>query len=190
MIGLNDAECLFSIYEDWIDPNVFNVYNANPHIMIPKAWNVSEGSPLSESMIKNISEFYFNGQPLSGDVKYPYTQVCMDDDHFEQKILLTFYSISQYNTDLMFARGIDRTAKLHAKIQDEPVYYYKFSFTGALNLVKDLLLLLNYPGAVHGDEVPYLFQITSLPTPLFPDNPAIRTRQLMVRLWTNFAKTG
>lgn len=90
----------------------------------------------------------------------------------------------------MFARGIDQTANIHAKIQDEPVYYYKFSFTGSLNLVKQLLLLQNYPGAVHGDDIPHLFQVTSVPAPLLPNNPAIRTRQLMVRLWTNFAKTG
>lgn len=90
----------------------------------------------------------------------------------------------------MFARGIDQTANIHAKNQEEPVYYYKFSFTGALNLVKQLLLLQNYPGAVHADDVPYLFQITSLPAPLLPNNPAIQIRRLMVRLWTNFAKTG
>lgn len=90
----------------------------------------------------------------------------------------------------MFARGVDITANIHAKSQVEPVYYYKFSFSGALNLVKQLLLLQNYPGAVHADDIPYLFQITSIPAPLLPNNPAVRMRRLMVRLWTNFAKTG
>ncbi|KAG4067975.1 hypothetical protein HA402_010661 [Bradysia odoriphaga] len=167
--GFNDGESLFNILEDFLDPNVFNVYNANPHIMIPPSFNVSKGSRESESITEYISDFYFNREPLSREVRYQYTQ---------------------YNTDLMFAVGIDQTANIHAQLQDEPVYYYKFSFVGSLNLVKQLLLLQNYPGAVHADEIPYMFQITSIPAPLLPNNPAVRTRQLMVRLWTNFARTG
>lgn len=167
--GFNNAESLFNIIEEAIDPNVFNVYNANPHIMIPLQWNVSQDSPESRSIVHDISEFYFQGRSLSTAVRHEYTK---------------------YNTDLMFARGIDMTANIHSKKQDEPVFYYKFSFTGSLNLVKSLLFLNNYPGAVHADELGYLFQITSIPIPLLPNNPAIRTRRLMVRLWTNFAKTG
>lgn len=73
--GFNNAESLFNILEDFIDPNVFNVYNANPHIMIPLQWNVSEGSPESVSIVHDISQFYFDGRPLSRDVRYQYTQV-------------------------------------------------------------------------------------------------------------------
>lgn len=90
----------------------------------------------------------------------------------------------------MFARGIDQTANIHAKHQVEPVYYYKFSFVGSLNLIKQLLLLQNYPGAVHADEIPYMFQITSIPAPLLPNNPAVGMRRMVVRMWTNFARTG
>lgn len=167
--GYNNAESLFQIVEEVIDPNVFNVFNANPHILIPLQWNVSKDSPESESIVHDISEFYFQGRPLSTEVRHQYTQ---------------------YNTDLMFARGIDITAKIHSSKQAEPVFYYKFSFTGSLNVVKTLLFLNSYPGAVHGDDIGYLFQITSIPAPLLPNNPAVRTRRLIVRLWTNFAKTG
>ncbi|KAJ6637789.1 Juvenile hormone esterase [Pseudolycoriella hygida] len=167
--GFNDGESLFNILEDFLDPNIWDYYNSQPEIMVPRTWNVSKGSDESISITNDISQFYFAGRQLSRDVRYQYTQ---------------------YNTDLMFAFGIDQTANIHASIQDEPVYYYKFSFTGALNLVKQLLLLQNYPGAVHADDIPYLFQITSIPAPLLPNNPAIIMRRLMVRLWTNFAKTG
>lgn len=167
--GFNNAESLFNVIEEVIDPNVFNVYNADPHIMIPKTWNVSRDSPESDDIVKHISEFYFQGRPLSTAVRHQYTQ---------------------YNTDLMLARGIDITAEIHSRKQVQPVFYYKFSFTGSLNLLKNLLFLNMYPGAMHADELGYLFQITSIPAPLLPNNPAIRTRRLMVRLWTNFAKTG
>lgn len=73
--GFNDGESLFNIIEDFVDPNVFNVYNANPHIMIPRSWNVSVDSPQSQSITHGISEFYFDGRPLSRDVRYQYTQV-------------------------------------------------------------------------------------------------------------------
>lgn len=123
--GFNDAKSLFNVIEEIIDPNVFNVYNANPHIMIPLQWNVSQSSPESDSIVNDISEFYFQGRPLSTAVRHQYTQ---------------------YNTDLMFAMGIDMTANIHSKQQDEPVFYYKFSFTGSLNLLKNLLSLNMYPG--------------------------------------------
>lgn len=73
--GFNDGESLFNILEDIVDPGVWSVYNANPHIMIPSTWNVTKGTPESESMVSAISEFYFDGQPLSRDVRYQYTQV-------------------------------------------------------------------------------------------------------------------
>lgn len=167
--GFNNAESLFIVAEETIDPNTFNVFNENPHILIPVDWNVTQNSPESKEIVGRISEFYFQGQPLSRDVREAYTQ---------------------YNTDLMFARGIDMTAKIHAEWQEEPVFYYLFSFTGALNLLKNLLFLHMYPGAAHADELGYLFQITSIPAPLLPSNPAVLKRNLMVRLWTNFAKTG
>lgn len=52
------------------------------------------------------------------------------------------------------------------------------------------MLIRDYPGAVHADDIFYLFSVTSIPPPLFPTNDAIMTRRRMVRLWTNFAKFG
>lgn len=98
----------------------------------------------------------------------------------------------QYNTDLMFAHGIDQTARYHAGIQGSknPVYYYKFCFDGALNLIKTVLLLGSYPGAMHADDIFYLWKVSPIPPPLLPTNSAISTRRRMVRMWTNFARNG
>lgn len=78
--GFNDAESLFNIVEELIDPNVFNVYNANPHIMIPSTWNVTKGSAESQSITHDILEFYFDGQSLSRDTRHQYTKVRRRDD--------------------------------------------------------------------------------------------------------------
>lgn len=78
---------------------------------------------------------------------------------------------------------------MHSDRQGEPIYYYKFTFDGDLNLVKRLLLLTDYPGAVHADELFYMWSATSIPiTPLLPTNPALAVRRRVVRMWTNFAK--
>lgn len=90
----------------------------------------------------------------------------------------------------MFAHGIDLTARIHSSHQREPVYYYKFSFVGTLNVIKTMLFLNDYPGAVHADDIFYLFSVTRLPPPLLPTNDAISIRRRMVRMWTNFATNG
>lgn len=95
--GFNDAESLFNIIEDFIDPNVFNVYNANPHIMIPLQWNVSEGSPESYSIVRAISEFYFDGKPLSREIRYQYTRVRQINLHsYFNNTTFSIFSVVQH----------------------------------------------------------------------------------------------
>lgn len=91
----------------------------------------------------------------------------------------------------MFNWGTDTTARIHSERQAQSVYYYRFSFVGTLNLIRNLLLIpREYEGATHGDDIFYLFSVTSIPPPLFPTNESIMTRRRMVRMWGNFAKTG
>lgn len=56
--------------------------------------------------------------------------------------------------------------------------------------MKSILFLGDYPGAVHADDLFYMWSMTRLPPPLLPTNPAITTRRRMVRMWSNFAKSG
>lgn len=96
----------------------------------------------------------------------------------------------QYATDHQFAYGIDLSVRLHAQPERPDVYYYMFSFDGELNGFKILNLLQNFPGAMHGDELFYLFNFSILPLPVDPTSQALVVRQQMVRLWTNFIKYG
>jgi len=45
-------------------------------------------------------------------------------------------------------------------------------------------------GVCHGDEVGYLFDGSLQNVLLDPESPEVQTTQRLVRLWTNFAKTG
>lgn len=91
----------------------------------------------------------------------------------------------------MFAYPITKTAKYHAIAQNESVYIYRFSFDGTLNLLKPMLLINNFPGAMHSEDLMYMFKVAS-----FESNATVSgkssylTRVRMVRMWANFAKYG
>lgn len=167
--GFLDADSLFIVYESRLDNTVIDQLNEKQYAMIPYAWNVTEGSPEAATIAQEFRDFYLNGERLNEG---------------------NLWEWSKYTTDHHFGYGIDRAAQLHAQNQDEPVYYFIFSFVGDLNLVKRGLLLTDLPGAVHGDEVVYLFSVTSNNLPMLPSNPALLTRRRMTKMWSNFAKTG
>jgi carboxylesterase type B len=45
-------------------------------------------------------------------------------------------------------------------------------------------------GVCHADEIGYLFHIGMLDLDLDPSSPEFKALSRMVKLWTNFAKTG
>ncbi|CAH1237234.1 unnamed protein product [Diabrotica balteata] len=87
-------------------------------------------------------------------------------------------------TDAVFAAGIQISAKNQAKVSKNPVYFYRFTLNGGLNLMKKMINDQR-PGACHADEMGYLFK-TALATDL-KDEDKTSIKQL-VTLWTNFAK--
>jgi carboxylesterase type B len=46
-----------------------------------------------------------------------------------------------------------------------------------------------FSGPCHGDELPYIFHVDML-RKMDPKSPEMRTVERIVKLWTNFAKTG
>lgn len=74
-----------------------------------------------------------------------------------------------------------------------PPYVYEFSYGGSLNMCKPLihaLMNLQFEGALHGDELGYLFHTAkTIPNPVL-EGEDLTVLQNMTKLWTNFAKTG
>ncbi|XP_047108818.1 esterase FE4-like [Schistocerca piceifrons] len=83
-------------------------------------------------------------------------------------------------SDLLFNSGIDKTVRMVSQKSAEPVFYYQFSFSNILNTVR------GFSGASHADDLPYLFFSWALP---HGSNGAV-TGARLVKMWTNFAKTG
>ena len=72
-----------------------------------------------------------------------------------------------------------------------PIYYYQFSYDGDLNFIKRFLLLKNYDGVPHGEDIFHLFEVSNSPTlPVSPTSHARTVKKRMIKLWSNFAKFG
>ncbi|XP_060517175.1 cocaine esterase-like [Cylas formicarius] len=81
-----------------------------------------------------------------------------------------------------FVRPTIKQAELQSNFS--PVYLYEFSFVGTPSEGRDII-----PGGgrvAHSDELAYIFDNAAVPLKTYDD---YLTRQRIVRLWSNFAKT-
>ncbi|KAJ4438848.1 hypothetical protein ANN_14801 [Periplaneta americana] len=51
-------------------------------------------------------------------------------------------------------------------------------------------LAVSFAGVCHADEIGYLFRVGHMDHDLDPTSPEVKTRTRLVKMWTNFAKTG
>ncbi|XP_050072194.1 carboxylesterase 4A-like [Anopheles maculipalpis] len=170
IVGYNDLEgAFFTAFENLIDQTVKGQFNANPHLLVPFFWNVGEGTAASNGISGAFREYYWQSRPLDASLDYEWTV---------------------YQSDHLFLFAIDQSVRLHAQASSVPLYYYQFTYDGDLNLYKKLFGV-QYPGAIHTDELPYLFNIPSaMLEPVSPDSHANTVSSRVVRMWANFARTG
>lgn len=168
IIGYTSDESLFSIAEQIMDPSVAPIINGNRNLIVPTTmWDVDRNSAAGQSITDAFWNFYLDGEELGPSNRYEW---------------------SQFNSDVHFNWGIDQCVRYHAR-QTNPVYYYVFSYDGLFNLVKREWSLQAFPGAMHADDLGYLFNNhddSGVPS----TNHAFVVRRRFVRLWTDFAKTG
>lgn len=165
IVGANSDEALYAARELILDPFLFSKFNNNPHYLVPTTWNIAPESPESKLISDQVKNLYFTDGTLKD--QYEYTVFC-SDTHFH------------YPTY--------KTVQLIASKSTSPVYYYIFSYTGIVNYAKNLLFLNDFPGAMHTDELGYMFRMLDVPAPILPGTSEYTTRARMTRMWTNFAK--
>lgn len=168
IIGTTSNEGLLMVREYWLDGDVFTRFNENDEFLVPTSFGLQKNSSYVKEVADAFRNLYFGGQNLSSEKLNEW---------------------AQYHTDAQFKFPVDRTIKFFALASTQPIYYYDFSFDGALNFLKTLLLLRRYEGACHADDIFYLFS-TAFPIPVWPTDHALVVRRRLIRLWTNFAKTG
>nr|XP_046491071.1 uncharacterized protein LOC124223293 [Neodiprion pinetum] len=131
-----------------------------------------EGNPSKISEVaKEIRKFYFKDKPINKDVISNYIQ-CYGD--------------------IYFANGIHKVVEYQQK-KKTPTYFYRFSYDTPNSFGK-LAFGVSEQGAGHGDEVTRLFYPMALAQNIKTD-PRISSvdktvSDKMVRMWTDFARTG
>ncbi|KAG6451700.1 hypothetical protein O3G_MSEX007299 [Manduca sexta] len=105
-----------------------------------------------------------------------------------------------YHGDASAIYPIDYTVRKYLNISSAPIYYYAFDYSGELNMRKNLameeaLTVEGTWGATTGDELCYLFVCNKIKKAYIKamedeDSEEMKVLKNMVRMWTNFAKTG
>jgi len=137
---------------------------------VPVDLNITQGRDSTEAglVADRVRDFYLGGRAISQD---------------------TIEDMINLLTDIMFVRGIENTAKLHARFSGDTTYLYRFAYDGALGLYKRLLNV-NRPGVCHGDELGYLFYFGIFNVNIDPQSSEANTKKRMAKMWTNFVKYG
>lgn len=94
----------------------------------------------------------------------------------------------QLYSDLFVGWVVHRTVNIFSRADSPAFYVYRFSHDGGLSF-SQRLLDKKLPGVIHGDELGYLFTQDLLPSAHESELDTL-VRRRMVKLWTNFARTG
>lgn len=169
MMGYTSREGLLSEIIDKRnrpDPDIRD-YNINFEKSVPHTIQLPKGSPMSKEIARRIKEFYYGNEEPG------------------PKNLDNYYKLE---TDNFFLRGIYSSIKNHLKSSHSPIYFYRFSVEGKLNIYKNICEI-NDRGACHADDLGYLFNTFVTPQ-VDPGSLEDRTIKRMIKLWANFARTG
>ncbi|XP_071447523.1 juvenile hormone esterase-like [Hetaerina americana] len=93
-------------------------------------------------------------------------------------------------TDRGFLHAMTKAIQLHLRNSHSPVYFYEFTFRGSISWSTLFAGNNKDYGVSHCDDLLYLFHAPALFPDFAPGTPETNTVDLMVTLWTNFAKFG
>uniref|UniRef100_A0AAG5D1N2 Carboxylic ester hydrolase n=1 Tax=Anopheles atroparvus TaxID=41427 RepID=A0AAG5D1N2_ANOAO len=146
----------------------WQAFGRSPERMVP----VLLGRPAELDTVRvgqEIKRFYFGDRPVDAR---------------------TIDQMNDLLSDNTFITNSAISAEWLAKYQPNVTHFhYRFTYDGRLSLLKRLFQLSNVSGACHGDDLMYMFKASFLPT-LPPNSDECRVRDVLVALWTSFAKHG
>ncbi|PZC70779.1 hypothetical protein B5X24_HaOG200161 [Helicoverpa armigera] len=137
-------------------------------VFIPDELNIERNSEESLAIADQIKTLYFKGS---------HTGVESLPEYFE---LLS---------DAIINIDTHRHVQYLINVSKKPIYYYKFDYVGELNISNKILNSFGLKRAMHMDELGYLFK-NDLQKGVEPTTLDVKMRERMLRLWTNFAKSG
>ncbi|XP_013192657.1 esterase FE4 [Amyelois transitella] len=159
IIGHNNAEgYMFTARENETMVANMNIYDALPRDLMFTTEEVKVAT------VQRFKDYYLGVNELTKETLPKFS-------FFQGDASVSYPSI--FTTDLLL------------KSSGKPVYSYKFSYDGWMNVVKFLYGFRSAPGATHADELFYMFK---LKLPLVTAFIEKRIIKQMTTMWTNFAK--
>ncbi|XP_046750584.1 esterase FE4-like [Diprion similis] len=166
MIGYNSHEGIFffSTPCNWI----LEAIDKNFEIAVTPDLIMENPSKIS-GVAKELRKFYFKDKPVTQE---------------------TIEELVQCYGNTYFFNGLQKVVEYQRK-RDMPTYLYKFSFDSPESLGK-VARNVTIKGASHEDEIPYIFYPARYADLLkiAPNSTRQTVSQRMVKMWTDFAKTG
>ncbi|ETN62847.1 alpha-esterase [Anopheles darlingi] len=151
--------------------------------MLPKltelAGNLTKVLPLdlaiphdqSTGVAEEVRQFYFQDQPID-ETNYPKLLELVGDVAFNFPVYCATVLQSRYQPEA-------------------PQYFYRFGYETELNQTRVHFSVPDgLSGAAHADELAYLFSGSQFKVQVERDSAPGQARDLVSRLWTNFAKFG
>uniref|UniRef100_A0AAG5D1U9 Carboxylic ester hydrolase n=1 Tax=Anopheles atroparvus TaxID=41427 RepID=A0AAG5D1U9_ANOAO len=164
--GCNDAEGILGLYI--MQRKSAENLHLLPERLVAKIFR-HLAPPDRQEVVAAIRKFYF-GDALSAD---------WSSDQLKHLL-----------SDVIFMTDSAVSAEWLAKYQPNlPHYHYQFTYDGRFSLLKRLFLNATVRGACHGDDLFYMFNPKFLPK-LPPTSDEHRVREIVVALWTSFARHG
>lgn len=165
MAGYTNKEGIFALIDGLLDPFLFGLTDDNFERYIPE--ELCLDNKTADIVASDIKDFYYGSRPVS-----------MNNTE-------DFISIKG---DTWFNTGIEDTIQLVAEKSTEPVYYYMFSFD-EFSVPKQINYQTEYEGATHCQDLFYLFKHQEIDLPRNVTSVE-NMRKRMVKIYTDFAKTG
>lgn len=161
IMGYNNAEGLMFLGKE----NDTTISKMNPYKALPRDLEFSS----EEDKIRTAEKLQ---------------QLYMGDKKVSKDNLVKF---SRFVGDSSIVYPVTATIDVLLRISKIPIYAYKFSYDGSMNLAKFFFGFRHVPGATHADDLFYMFKPAITIVNSFFETKMV---QKITTMWTNFAKTG
>ncbi|PSN44747.1 hypothetical protein C0J52_10742 [Blattella germanica] len=96
-----------------------------------------------------------------------------------------------FASDVYFKYPAYQAVQLQTASSTSPVYFFQFDYVGRYGFRKAGAGFADLPGAFHGEELGYMFSVQTLnDLKLAEDEPEVQMMHKVVKMWTDFARTG
>lgn len=167
MAGVTSHEGILDLTAVIKHPPLASIFDKDFERFVP--FNLSEPPEQSQEIAEQIKKFYFGDKLISMD---------------------TLEELGHVYSDLNFVCGMNKLVDLLSLKSKSPLYFYKFSYDGDLGVFKKFINASYLPGVSHMDDLGYLFLVEALDEDEDPKEQDMSMIRKMVKMWTNFAKSG